>query len=98
MPKIDNYLVGIAVACGVGMLCLPALPNIFVLGCCIFGIYFISWLAKFIMSKDDGTPAMRKVSHPIKEGAQGFLQVQYRAIFRIATILAFVILLSYLMR
>lgn len=53
---------------------------------------------RFVMSKDDGTPAMRKVSAPIKEGAEGFLQVQYRAIFRIATIVAFIILLSYLMR
>lgn len=49
MPNIDKYLVGIAVACGIGMICLPSLPNVFVLGSCIFGVYLTSWLAKYAL-------------------------------------------------
>ena len=41
---------------------------------------------------------MRNVSDPIREGAEGFLRVQYGAIFKIAIMLALVILLSYSMR
>jgi H+-translocating diphosphatase len=41
---------------------------------------------------------MRAVSDPIREGAEGFLRVQYSAIFRMAFALAAVILLSYSLR
>ena len=51
-----------------------------------------------MFSKDDGTEGMRNVSDPIREGAEGFLRVQYGAIFKIAIMLALVILLSYSMR
>lgn len=57
-------------------------------------VYFCS----YVFSKDDGTPEMRAVSDPIREGAEGFLRVQYSAIFRMAFALAAVILLSYSLR
>lgn len=41
---------------------------------------------------------MRAVSDPIREGAEGFLKVQYGAIFKIAIVLAGIILLSYSLR
>jgi Na+/H+-translocating membrane pyrophosphatase len=41
---------------------------------------------------------MRAVSDPIREGAEGFLRVQYSAIFRMAFALATIILLSYSLR
>lgn len=41
---------------------------------------------------------MRAVSTPIREGAEGFLKVQYTAIARIAVILSILITLSYFLR
>jgi Na+/H+-translocating membrane pyrophosphatase len=41
---------------------------------------------------------MRNVSDPIKEGAEGFLKVQYGTILKMATILSFIILGSYSFR
>lgn len=52
----------------------------------------------YIFEKDDGTPEMRAVSDPIKEGAEGFLKVQYAAIMKMAVILCFIILGSYALR
>lgn len=71
---------------------------LFVLSACTIGAFFAHWLAGYIFSKDDGTEAMRAVSDPIREGAEGFLKVQYGAIFKIAVILAIIIFLSYSMR
>ncbi|CAE7495582.1 AVPL2, partial [Symbiodinium microadriaticum] len=65
---------------------------------CTVGAFFAQWLAGYVFSKDDGTEAMRNVSDPIREGAEGFLKVQYGAIFKIAIVLAIIILLSYSMR
>jgi H+-translocating diphosphatase len=55
-------------------------------------------MCSYVFSKDDGTEAMRAVSDPIREGAEGFLKVQYGAIFKIAIVLAGIILLSYSLR
>jgi Na+/H+-translocating membrane pyrophosphatase len=52
----------------------------------------------YVFSKDDGTPEMRAVSDPIREGAEGFLKVQYGAIFKMAFALGTLILLSYSLR
>lgn len=52
----------------------------------------------YVFSKDDGTSEMRAVSDPIREGAEGFLRVQYGAIFRMAFALAAIILVSYSLR
>jgi len=71
---------------------------LFVLLACSFGSYFSYWLAGYVFDKDDGTPEMRAVSDPIREGAEGFLKVQYGAIFKSSTIICVVIMGSYCVR
>ncbi|CAN0002293.1 unnamed protein product, partial [Hapterophycus canaliculatus] len=75
-----------------------AKPIVLVTGCCGVGIFMTGWLADSVLSKDDGTPAMRAVSDPIKEGAEGFLKVQYTAIAKIAVFLLAFIVMSYVLR
>lgn len=45
-----------------------AKPIVLVMGICGVGIIVTGWLADSVLSKDDGTPAMRAVSDPIKVG------------------------------
>eukprot|EP00602_Paraphysomonas_sp_CaronLab_P000026 CAMPEP_0185026064 /NCGR_PEP_ID=MMETSP1103-20130426/9770_1 /TAXON_ID=36769 /ORGANISM="Paraphysomonas bandaiensis, Strain Caron Lab Isolate" /LENGTH=785 /DNA_ID=CAMNT_0027559509 /DNA_START=91 /DNA_END=2448 /DNA_ORIENTATION=+ len=71
---------------------------LFVLTACCIGAFFSYYLASYVFSKDDGTAEMRAVSDPIKEGAEGFLKVQYGAIFKIASVLAMIIFFSYALR
>lgn len=53
---------------------------------------------RYIFSKDDGTADMRAVSDPIREGAEGFLKIQYSAISRMAVLMALMIMGSYSLR
>lgn len=62
---------------------------------CCFGAIASLWLSRSVLSCDDGTPEMRAVSDPIREGAEGFLRVQYTAIAKFAVPLAGLIVLSY---
>jgi len=64
---------------------------------CFGGIASL-WLARSVLQCDDGTAEMRQVSDPIREGAEGFLHVQYTAIAKIAIPLAFLIMVSYQFR
>lgn len=55
-----------------------------VIAACAFRGVASSWLSQDVLGRDDGTPEMRGVGDPIREGAAGFLKVQYtvsRAIF-----------------
>jgi len=89
---------------GVSMLFLLKLEGIlfylatFVFLSCYFGAFFSHHLASFIFSKDDGTAQMRAVSDPIREGAEGFLKIQYTAISRMAVLMALMIMASYSLR
>lgn len=65
---------------------------------CTFGALAALWLSQAVLSKDDGTPEMRAVSDPIREGAEGFLRVQYTAIAQFAVPLAVAIFVSYQFR
>ena len=65
---------------------------------CAFGAIASLWLSQSVLNCDDGTPEMRGVSDPIREGAEGFLHVQYNAIARFAVPLAGLIVLSYQFR
>lgn len=65
---------------------------------CGFGTIASLWLAQRVLSCDNGTAEMRAVSDPIREGAEGFLHVQYSAIARFAVPLAGLIVLSYQFR
>lgn len=44
---------------------------------CAFGAIASLWLSRVVLQCDDGTNEMRQVSDPIREGASGFLKVQY---------------------
>lgn len=64
-----------------------------VFGSCGFGAIASVWLSHDVLSCDDGTPEMRAVSDPIREGADGFLRVQYSvSANHLSLILSFAIL------
>jgi inorganic pyrophosphatase len=65
---------------------------------CCFGALCSLWLSRAVLQQDDGTPEMRAVSDPIREGAEGFLHVQYTAIAKFAVPLAGLIVVSYQFR
>jgi len=92
-----------AVALGIGFICAALLPVIFGVICLVFsacacGFLFSIYLCNDVLSCDDGSKEMREVSDPIREGAEGFLKVQYTAVSRLAIPLSFFIFLSYLFR
>jgi hypothetical protein len=49
---------------------------VLVAGSCTFGGLVSLWLSRVVLRCDNGTPEMRAVSDPIREGASGFLSVQ----------------------
>jgi len=53
------------------------------------------WLARWVLAKDTGTPAMQEISNAVKEGAEAFLRRQNRTIGGLALILAAVIFVLY---
>lgn len=62
------------------------LPLVFSI--CIFGIVTTVHLGTWVLSRSDGTDVMRKISDPIREGAEGFLRVQYSAIRKVSLVIA----------
>jgi hypothetical protein len=50
---------------------------VLVFASCAFGAVASIWLSHSVLQCDDGTVEMRAVSDPIREGAEGFLKVQY---------------------
>jgi hypothetical protein len=90
-------------ALGGGLLCallLPTTPGVvlLVLSMCCAGYLFAAYLCNDVLALDDGSREMREVSEPIREGAEGFLKVQYTAVSRLAVPLAGLIFVSYLFR
>jgi len=73
-------------------------PWMLIIGICCEGLIFTLWLARYVLYKDEGTSSMQSVSVPIREGAEGFLRVQYTAIAKFAIFLAALILVSYVLR
>ncbi len=57
----------------------------------ILAIGFAAYLARYVMSKDTGTPEMQKVSNAIYSGATAFLNRQYRTIAILAIVAAIVV-------
>ena len=91
-----------ALIVGTGITC-PFLPIewcllTFVFSSCTFGALASMWLSRAVLQCDDGTAEMRAVSDPIREGAEGFLKVQYSAIAKFAAPLALLIAFSYQFR
>lgn len=76
LKKSIGVLVAVII---VGAFVLPTNMKVLwlVYGAVVFGAVVSMWLSKNVLSCDDGTPEMRAVSDPIKEGAEGFLHVQY---------------------
>lgn len=58
-------------------------------------LVFASWLINWVLAKDAGTPAMKQVSEPIREGSEGFLKTQYTMIFRLAVVMAIFLFFLY---
>src|SRR2546427_11411412 len=57
----------------------------------IAAILFAIWLARDVLSRDTGTPAMQEIAGMIFEGAMAFLKRQYRTIAILAVVTAIVI-------
>lgn len=97
LQRCMGLLVGAVV---IGVVVLPLQMKIMwlVYGAVAFGALVSVWLSKNVLSCDDGTPEMRAVSDPIREGAEGFLHVQYTAIAQYALPLALLIVVSYQFR
>ena len=69
-----------------------------VIALCGLGLVFSHYLSTWLLKRDDGTPEMRAVADPIREGSRAFLTVQYGAIAKYAVVVAIVIFLSYQIR
>ncbi len=54
-------------------------------------VAFAAYLARYVLSKDTGTPAMRKVADAIFKGAMAFLNRQYRTIAILAVFAAIIV-------
>jgi inorganic pyrophosphatase len=65
---------------------------------CACGLVFAKYLFDWLLAKDEGTPEMHRVSNPIREGAGGFLRVQYTVIAKLAVVAALAIFVSYQLR
>ena len=99
---MDSKLVG---TCGAVMLLVvmylaarSSIIGVLVLAACVASLAFAGYLAKWVLSKDEGTSDMTEVSDAIREGADGFFAVQYSLIAKLAGVLAVVIYLIYSMR
>ena len=68
---------------------------VFVIMACFASLAFAAYLAKWVLSKDEGTSDMQEVSDAIREGADGFFATQYNLIGKLAGVLAVVIYLIY---
>src|SRR5579884_3939544 len=62
-----------------------------VLGSGLLAVIFAAYMARDVLSRDTGTPAMQDVAGRIYEGAMAFLQTQYRTIAMLAIVAAILI-------
>jgi K(+)-stimulated pyrophosphate-energized sodium pump len=57
----------------------------------VLAVLFAVYLARFVLSKDRGTPEMQKVANAIFQGARAFLNRQYRTIAILAIFAAIIV-------
>jgi len=57
----------------------------------LLAVVFAGLLARYVLSKDTGTPAMQKVADAIFKGAMAFLNRQYRTIATLAVVAAVIV-------
>src|ERR671914_1114341 len=74
-----------------GLLEARELYSLPVLVCGVAAIIFAVWLARDVLSRDSGTPAMQDIAGRIYIGAVAFLRRQYSTIAILAVIVAVVI-------
>jgi len=101
MKKLVNLMSSIAGVCillGLFSMGFRAGYMIIVLLICIGSFFLIQHLAEWVIKHPDNDPEMRKISDFIREGAQGFLSVQYNAIGWMAGVVGVVIFVIYLFR
>jgi len=68
---------------------------VIVLGVSLLSLVVAILIARWVLAKDTGTPAMRAISDAIREGAEAFLSRQYKTIGYLAIVLAVVIFVLY---
>ncbi|MBI5266525.1 MAG: sodium/proton-translocating pyrophosphatase, partial [candidate division Zixibacteria bacterium] len=66
-----------------------------ILGISVFGLLVAWWLARWVLARPTGTPAMQAISNAIKEGAESFLRRQNRTILMLAILVAVFLFLGY---
>ena len=71
---------------------------ILVLAIAGFSFLVALWMARWVITRHEGPPEMQMTANAIRQGAEGFLATQYRAIFKYAAIAAFAIFALYLTR
>ncbi|HKA33879.1 MAG TPA: sodium-translocating pyrophosphatase [Candidatus Binatia bacterium] len=67
----------------------------FVIAISFASLLFAGYLARFVLKRDTGTPAMQAISNAIKEGAEAFLARQNKTIVLLAIVLAALIFILY---
>src|SRR3989338_4039785 len=70
-------------------------PFALVMGISLVALAVAFWLIEWVMAKDTGTDAMRKISDSIKAGAEAYLRRQNSTIIALAGALAVVIFALY---
>ena len=66
-----------------------------VLGGSIFALTFAVFLARWVLARDRGTPAMQKISNAIQVGAEAYLRRQNKTIATLAVLVAVVLGIGY---
>jgi K(+)-stimulated pyrophosphate-energized sodium pump len=66
-----------------------------IFGCSLGGLVAAIALARWVLARDTGTPAMKAISDAIREGAEAFMRRQNRTIGALAIVLAAVIFVLY---
>ncbi len=70
-------------------------PFVIVMGISLVALAVAFWLINWVMAKDTGTDAMRKISDAIKAGAEAYLRRQNYTIITLSAVLAVVIFALY---
>lgn len=70
----------------------------FTLICCVAGLWFAIYLAKWVLQNDEGTQEMQTISNAIREGAEAFLRRQYWTIALLTLPVAVILYLLYALR
>eukprot|EP00554_Chaetoceros_debilis_P009824 CAMPEP_0194104226 /NCGR_PEP_ID=MMETSP0150-20130528/4584_1 /TAXON_ID=122233 /ORGANISM="Chaetoceros debilis, Strain MM31A-1" /LENGTH=920 /DNA_ID=CAMNT_0038791695 /DNA_START=144 /DNA_END=2903 /DNA_ORIENTATION=+ len=102
--SMDQLKVALGVTIVLPMILCLILPSLtlriltFLVSAIAFGVIGSIAMSKSVLENDDGTESMRNVSDPIREGAEGFLSVQYNAIAKFALPLSILIVVSYQFR